>query len=133
MTGFDKSQLPHTQWKGRFFTTTRFLHQWTTKSIYVFIANGSLVCFCWGLFLGPVWCAWVLGWSTNGNGVTRQAFTQLEITTQLARKLGHQIGNYLWYLELKQASMRPSGSVQLVQMEDPPLYGSSPSPTFTPI
>jgi len=27
--------------------------------------------------------------------------TQLEISTQLASELGHQIGYYLWYLELK--------------------------------
>jgi len=34
------------------------------------ITNGFLVCFSWGLFLGPVWCARVLGWSSNGSGVT---------------------------------------------------------------
>jgi len=56
------------------------------------IAIVSLVCFCWGLFLGPVRRARVLGWSSNGSGVNRQAPTQLEITTRLARKLGHQIG-----------------------------------------
>jgi len=37
----------------------------------------------------------VLGWSSNGGGVNGQAPTQLEIATQLARKLGHQIGCYL--------------------------------------
>jgi len=37
----------------------------------------------------------VLGWSSNGSGMNGQAPTQLEITTQLARKLGHQIGYYL--------------------------------------
>jgi len=41
----------------------------------------SLVCFSWGLFLGPVWCAQVLRWSSNGSGVNRQAPTQLEIAT----------------------------------------------------
>jgi len=30
-----------------------------------------------------------------------QAYTQLEVATWLARKIGHQIGYYLWYLELK--------------------------------
>jgi len=64
----------------------------------------SLVCFSWGLFLGPVWCARVLRWSSNGSGVNGQAPIRLKITTQLARKLGHQIGYYLWYLELKWAS-----------------------------
>jgi len=59
------------------------------------ITNGSLVCFSWGLFLWPVWCARMLGWSSNGSGVNRQAPTQLEITTRLGRKLGHQIGYYL--------------------------------------
>jgi len=33
--------------------------------------------------------------SLYGSGVTGQASTWLEITTQLARKLGHQIGYYL--------------------------------------
>jgi len=68
------------------------------------IANGSLVCFSWGLFLEPAWCAQVIGWSSNGSGMTGQAPTQLEIATRLARKLAHQIGYYLWYLELKWAS-----------------------------
>jgi len=46
------------------------------------IANGSLVCFSWGLFLRLVW-------SSNGNGVTGQAFTWMGITTQLVNELGH--------------------------------------------
>jgi len=29
---------------------------------------------------------------SNGSGVTGQASTQLEIATQMARELGHQIG-----------------------------------------
>ena len=70
----------------------------------VIIANGSLVCFSWGLFLKPVRRAWVLGWSLNGSDVTVKVPTWLEITTRLARKLGHQIGYYLWYLELEWAS-----------------------------
>jgi len=37
----------------------------------------------------------VLGWSSNGSGVTGQALTWLEIATQLARKFGHQFGYYL--------------------------------------
>jgi len=37
----------------------------------------------------------VLGWSSNGSGLTGQALTQLEIATRLARKLSHQIGYYL--------------------------------------
>ena len=68
------------------------------------IAIVSLLCFFWGLFFWPVWCAQVLGWSSNGSGVNEQVFTWLEIITWLARKLGHQIGYYLWYLELKWAS-----------------------------
>jgi len=31
VTGFDKSQLPRTQWQGWLFTTTRFLHQLTNN------------------------------------------------------------------------------------------------------
>jgi len=34
-------------------------------------------------------------WSSNDSGVNGQAPTKLEIATQLARKLGHQIGYYL--------------------------------------
>jgi len=37
----------------------------------------------------------VFKWSSNGSGVTAQASTWLEIATQLARELGHQIGYYL--------------------------------------
>ena len=101
VTGFDKSRLPHTQWQGWLFTTT-----WSMNlTIHVcIIANGSLVYFSWGLFLKPVWRAWVLRWSLNGSDVTEKASTWLEITTRLARKLGHQIGYYLWYLELEWAS-----------------------------
>jgi len=33
-------------------------------------------------------------WSSNGDGLTGQAPKNLEITTQLARKLGHQIGYF---------------------------------------
>ena len=68
------------------------------------ITNGSLDCFSRGLFLGPVRHAWVLGWSSNCSGVTGQAPTWLEIATRLAKKIGHQIGYYLWYLEFKWAS-----------------------------
>jgi len=67
------------------------------------ITNESLVYFLWGLFLRSVWRAQVLGWSSNGSDVTGQASTQLEIVSQLAKKLGHQIGHYLWYLKLKWA------------------------------
>jgi len=34
----------------------------------------------------------MLGWSLNGSGMNG---TQLEIATQLVRKLGHQIGHYM--------------------------------------
>jgi len=34
----------------------------------------------------------VLKWSSNSSGVNRQAPTWLEIATQLAGELGHQIG-----------------------------------------
>ena len=45
VTGFDKIWHPHTQWQGKL-------------TIHVcIIVIVSLVCFSWGLFLGPVWCA----------------------------------------------------------------------------
>jgi len=72
------------------------------------IANGLLVCFSWG----PFWNVQMLGsWSSTGSNVTGQAPTQLEITTQLVRKLGQWIGYYLWSLYNSLKYVRPSGSV----------------------
>jgi len=119
MTRFDKSQLPRTQCQGWLFTTTQFLHQWTNNP-FVYHYH----CFPGLLFLGfvsrAVWCARVLGWSSNGSGVNRQAPTQLEIAKQLAKKLGHQIGYYLWYLELNGPQMRPD-SVNFYTWKNLPL------------
>jgi len=42
------------------------------------IANGSLICFSWGLFLRPVSHARVIGCYSNGSGLTGQATTQLD-------------------------------------------------------
>jgi len=103
VTRFAKISLVCTKWQGTLFTTNQLLHQWT---------NDPCVCYCqwftgllsWGCFLGPGWCAQVLRWSSNGSGVSRQISTQLEIATRLARRVGHQIGCCLWYLELKWAS-----------------------------
>jgi len=62
----------------------------------------------------------VLGCS-NGSGVTGKAPTWLEITTQLDRKLGHQIGYYLCdtYLELEWASGETFWQCQLQYLEKP--------------
>jgi len=51
----------------------------------------------WSAFLEAVFSGLsdMLGCSSNGSGLTGQAPTWLEIITQLARKLGHQIGYYL--------------------------------------
>jgi len=48
----------------------------------------------WSAFLGAVFSGLsdMLKWSSNGSGVNGQVSTRLEIATQLARKLGHQIG-----------------------------------------
>jgi len=97
------------------------------------IANGFLVCFSWDLFLGAVWNAQMLGWSSNGSSVTGQAFTQLEITIQLARELGHQIVYHLWYLGSNQPQIRPSGSVQLVCMKKPATSWFLTTPTSIPM
>jgi len=91
------------------------------------IANVSLVSFSWGLFLEPVWCARVLRWSTNDSGVNEKAPIWLEIATRLAGKLGHQIGYYLWYLELKLASGESFWQCQLLH----PWFPTTP--TSTPI
>jgi len=105
------------------------------------IANGSLVCFSWCLFLGFVWHARVHLWSSNGSGVTGRAPTWLEIATWPGRKLGHQIGYYLWYLDLEWASgeilngpqVRPSSSVSFNTWKTRHFCGSPPPLTSTPI
>jgi len=71
MTGFDKGQLLHTQLQDRLFTTNHLIStsmNYVTNHVCI-IANGSLVCFSWGLFFWPVWHAQVLGWSSNGSSV----------------------------------------------------------------
>jgi len=71
MTGFDKGQLLHTHWQDGLFTTNHLIStsmNYVTNHVCI-IANGSLVCFSWGLFLGPVWHAQVPRWSSNGSGV----------------------------------------------------------------
>jgi len=111
--------LVHTKWQGTLFTTNQLLHQWTNDPCVYTIANDSLVCFSWGCFLGPVWHAQVLGSSSNGSGVNRQVSTQLEIITRLARKLGHRIGYYLWYLDFKWASGETFWQCQLLHVVKP--------------
>jgi len=48
----------------------------------------------WSAFLGAVFSGLsdVLECSSNDSGVNGQVSTWLEITTQLAKRLGHQIG-----------------------------------------
>jgi len=102
-------------------------------TIHVFIiAIVSLVCFSWGLFLGPVLRARVFGWSSNGSGVNKQVSTQLEIATWLARKLGHQIGYYLWYLELKWATDETFYSVNFSTWKNLPLPWLPTTPDLHP-
>jgi len=96
------------------------------------IANDSLVCFSCSCFLGPVWRARVLGWSSNGCGVNGQVSTWLEITTQLARRLGHQIGYCLWYLELKWASGETFWHVNFNMWKNLPLPWLSTTPDLHP-
>jgi len=57
----------------------------------------SLPLFPWSAFPGAYFLdlSDMFKWYSNGSGMNRQAPTQLEIATQLARKLGHQIGYYL--------------------------------------
>jgi len=97
------------------------------------IANDSLVCFSWGCFLRPVWRAWVLRWSLNDSDVNGQVSTWLEIATQLARRLGQQIGYCLWYLELKWASGETFWHVNFNTWKTRYFHGSPPPPTSTPI
>jgi len=96
------------------------------------IAIVFLVCIFWSLFLGPVWHAPVLKWSSNGSGLTRQAPTRLEITTWLAKKLGHQIGYYLWYLELKWGSGETIWQCQLVHVKKPTTSWFPTTPDLHP-
>jgi len=97
VTRFDKRQ-----WQGWLFTTTRFLHQWANNPCvyHCIIANDSLVCFSWGLFLGPVWHARVLEWSSNDSGLTGQAPPSWKSPHNWPESLAIE----LWYLELKWVS-----------------------------
>jgi len=102
-------------------------------TIHVYaIANDSLACFFWGYVLKPVWRARVLGWSSNGSGVNRQVSTWLEIATRLARRLGHQIGYGLWYLELKWASGETFWQVNFNTWKNPPLPWLPTTPDLHP-
>jgi len=97
--GRDKSCLPYTQWQGWYFTTTWFLNQWTNNPCVSMVP--------WSVFLGLVSWACLTSSSALKMAVVwldNYPLTQLEIATQLVRKLGHQIGHYLWHLLLKWAS-----------------------------
>jgi len=95
VTGFDKSWLPRTRHgKADFLPPLNFYINELIIHVCI-IANDSLFCFSWGLFLEPVWHSQVLRWSSNGSSMTGKAPTRLEITTQLVKKLGHQNGYYL--------------------------------------
>jgi len=118
VNGFDKSRLPQTQWQTEFLPPLDFYINELTMHVCI-IANGSLVCFSQSLFLGPVWHVWVLGWFSNGSGVTGKAPTWLEIATQLGRKLSHQIGYYLWWLEFEWVSGETFWQCQLQHVEKP--------------
>jgi len=101
--------------KASFHTLNSKADFWPSLNFYIneltihmcIIAKGFLVCFYWGLFLWLVWHAWVLGWSSNGSGVTGQVPTWLEIITWLVRKLGHQLGYYL----ISRAQMGPGETI----------------------
>jgi len=67
------------------------------------------------------------------SGVIGQVATQLEIAAQLARKLGHQIGYYLCYLELKWTSGETIWQCQLLHVKTRHFHGFPPPPTSTPI
>jgi len=97
------------------------------------IANGTLVCFSWGSFFGPVWHARVLRWYSNGSYLAGQAPTWLEIITWLANKLGHQFGYYLWYLELKWASGETIWQVSTSTSKKNLPLCSSPPPQTPPL
>jgi len=95
--------------------------------VYI-IANDSLVCFSWSCFLKPVWHTRVFVWSSNGSNVNRQISTQLEIA-RLTRRLGYQIGYYLWYLEHKWVSGEAFCQCQLTSTcgKIHHFYGSPPT------
>jgi len=128
---FAKSGLVHTKWQGTLFTTNQLLHQWT---------NGSCVChypqstgllflglFSWACLTCSSarvvfkwqWCEW-------------QISTWLEITTRLAKRLGHQIGYCLWYLELKWASGETFWQVNFNMSKNPPVLWLPTTPNLHP-
>jgi len=107
---FAKTGLVHAKWQGTLFTATQYSYTNELMIHVCIVANGSLVCFIC-LMCSSVqvifkwqWCDW-----TN--------IHPLEIATQLTSELGHQIGYYLWYLELKWTSDETICSVRLVQVK----------------
>ena len=62
-------------------------------------ATSWLVCFFWGLFLGPVRLPWVLRCSLNATGWLVQVATWLKITTWLVHYVIHGFSYILWYFE----------------------------------
>jgi len=79
VTGFDKGLAASTHTMARLHDFSPLLDLYINElAIHVcIIAIGSLVCFSWDLFLEPVWGAQMLGWSSNGSGVTRKLGTHL--------------------------------------------------------
>ena len=74
------------------------IYQYTTAKCW-------WVCFCWGLFLRPVRCPWVLGCPLNATGWLVQAATLLEIITRLVDDIGHRFSYILWQFECNGASL----------------------------
>ena len=68
-------------------------------------AEGWIVCFHGGLFLKPVCHSLVLGWPSNGLIFPWQAYSQLWFTTRLADEFGHGFSYFVWYVEVKMASV----------------------------
>ena len=71
-------------------------------------AQGSPVCFCWGLFHRRVWRPRRRGCSSRGLGWSQQNVNWLGFATRLDNDISHWFSNFLWYFQHNRASVGPS-------------------------
>ena len=89
----------------------------------------------WGLFLRSVRHLWVLGCPLNANGWLVQAATLLEITTWLVDDIGHGF-SYINFCDSLSAIglLVDHFTLKIAELScNPPLRGSPPPPSSTPI
>jgi len=106
VTRFDKSWLPHTEWHGWVFTTTRFLHQWTNNPcVYISLPMVPQSAFSGACFSGLSDMFKCLGDLQMAVVWLDKHPPNLNLPHNWPESLAiYRIGYYLWYLELKWVS-----------------------------